>query len=132
MQCHEKLMYLEMAVIQKEIYQNPAATSLHYSKRHVRFLGIMMPELLYVQDFNKPFIPTNASDQQGSELLICQKAAKQVYDTYKAVTQCPHNQFQRVIHEDYFAKLDDPDVGFAKSTPASSINVSLIKMPKLI
>ena len=69
----------------------------------------MMPEALYVQHFNDPFqlhfnlgkhpddIPANASAQQCNEVLIYHKVAKQVYTTFKVVTQCLWNQFQEAI-----------------------------------
>ena len=96
---------------------------------HARFLGIMMPEVLYVQFFDDPFqlplyseeypndIPPNVSAQQWSELLIHHKAAKQVYDTFKMVMQCLQNQFQEAIHENCLA---------------SFTNTLLIDTPKLI
>ena len=120
---HDEPMYLEMVVIHKEIYQNLATISLPFSNGHARFSGIMMPEALYVQCFSDPFqppinpgkypdnIPSNTSTQQWSKLLIHHKAAKQVYDTFKAVMQCLQNQVQEGIHKDYLAKLDYPDVG---------------------
>ena len=63
-------------------------------------------------------IPANVSAQQCSELLICHKAAKQVYDTFKAVIQCLHNQFQKIIHKDYLAILDNPDAGLTNIQPS--------------
>ena len=71
--CLDDLMYLEMAVIHKEIYQNLATILSPFGTGHAGFVGIMMPEALYVQHFNDPFqpplnsgkypndIPTNAS-----------------------------------------------------------------------
>ena len=73
--CLDELIYPEMAVICKEIYQNLAAISLPFGTSHAGYLCIMMPEALYVQRFNDPFwppinpgkypddIPANASAQ---------------------------------------------------------------------
>ena len=119
-----------MMVIQKEIYQNLATTILPYGNGQTGLWGIMMPNVLYVQCFNKLFgqstdpgkhpdnIPTNASAQQWSEILIHHKAAKQVYDTYKTMIQCNHNQFQKAIDEDNLAELDNPDVGLTNIHPS--------------
>ena len=52
-------MYLSMMVIQKEIYQNVAAISLSYGNGQAGVLGIMMPEVLYVQHFKEPFQQPN-------------------------------------------------------------------------
>ena len=58
--CYEEPMYPEMAVIQKEIYQNLAPISLPYGNGHGGFLGVMMPEVLYAQRFNDSFqLPHN-------------------------------------------------------------------------
>ena len=73
--CLNDLMYPEMAVICKEIYQNLATILSPFGTGHAGFSGIMMPEALYVQHFNDPFqlplnpgeylddIPANASAQ---------------------------------------------------------------------
>ena len=86
--------------------------------------------MLYVKHFNDPFqpplnpgeypnnIPTNMSAKQCSKLLICHKASKIVYHTFKVVTQYLGNQFQEAIHEDYLAELDDPDVGLTNVHPS--------------
>ena len=63
-------------------------------------------------------IPANASAQWQSKLLILHKASKLIYDTFKVVTQCLQNQFQEAIHENYLAKLDDPDVGLTNVHPS--------------
>ena len=55
MHCLDKPLYPEMAVICKEIYQNLAAILTPFSASYARYLGIMMPEALYVQRFNDPF-----------------------------------------------------------------------------
>ena len=85
-------------IIHKEIYQNLAAILSPFGTSHAGYLGILMPEALYVQHFNDLFqlpinpgeypgnIPTNASAQQWSKLLIHQKALKLVYDNFKVVT----------------------------------------------
>ena len=90
----------------------------------------MMPNALYIQHFNDPFqppsnpgeypddIPANASAQRQKELIICHKAAKLIYDTYKVVTQCLRNPFQEAIHEDYLAELDDLDMGLTNVHPS--------------
>ena len=69
----------------------------------------MMPDALYVQHFDDPFqppvnhskypdnIPAKVSAPQQSKLIIHHKAAKLIYDNYKAVTQCLWNQFQEAI-----------------------------------
>ena len=74
-----------------------------------------MPEALYAQHFNKPFqkphdlgkypdnIPTSVSTHWRSKILTHLKAAKQVYNTFKAVIQCNQNRFQEAIQEDYLA-----------------------------
>ena len=74
--CLNEPMYPEMVVVCKEIYQNLAAISSLFGTSHAGYLGIMMPEALYVQHFNDPFqppfnpgkypddIPINASAQQ--------------------------------------------------------------------
>ena len=49
--CHDKLAYPKIAVICKEIYQNLANISSPFGNGQARFLGIMMPEALYVQCF---------------------------------------------------------------------------------
>ena len=115
MRCLDKLMYPEMAVIHKEIYQNLAAILSPFGMGHAGYLGIMMPEAFFVQHFNDPFqppinsgkspddIPASSSAQQWSKLLIHHTASKLVYDTFKAVTKCLQNQFPEVIHEDYLA-----------------------------
>ena len=119
-----------MAVIQKEIYQNRPTISLPFGNGHARFLGIMMLAALYVQCFDDPFqptlnlakypdnIPANVSAQQWSELLIHHKAAYQVYNTFKAVTQCLWSQFQEAIHENYLAELDNSDIGLTNVQPS--------------
>ena len=56
--------------------------------------------------------------QHRCKLLICHKAAKQLYDTFKLVVQCLHKQFQEAIHEDYFVELDDPDVSLTNTLPS--------------
>ena len=130
MWCHDKPTYLEMVVIQEEIYQNLAVITLPYGNGQAAFFNIVMPEVLYVPHFNKSFrqpinpgeypnrIPASASAQQFSEILICHKAAKQVYDTYKLVIQCLCNQFQEAIHGDYLAELNNPDVGLTNVHPS--------------
>ena len=91
--CLNKLMYPEMVVIHREIYQNLVAILLPFGTSHAGYLGIMMPEALYVQCFNDPFqllintgehlddIPANTSTQWWCKLLIHHKASKLVYDT---------------------------------------------------
>ena len=128
--CLDQPMCPEMVVIQKEIYRNPAPISLPFGTSHTRFLGIMMPEVLYIQHFNVLFqppcnlgkypdnIPTNASNQQCSKLLICHKASKLVYNTFKVVLQCLWNQFQEAIHKDYVAELNYPDIGLNNVFPS--------------
>ena len=130
MHCLNKPTYPEMAVIRKEIYQNLAAILSPFGTDHAGHLVIMMPEVLYIQHFNDLFqlpinpskypydIPANTSAQQQSELLICHKALKLVYDTFKAVTQCLQNQFQEAIHEDYLAELDNPDISLTNVHPS--------------
>ena len=77
-----------MAIIQNEIYQNLMAISLPFGTGQAGYLGIMMPDALYIQHFNDPFqppgnlgeypddIPANASAQRWSELIIRHKAEK--------------------------------------------------------
>ena len=103
--CYDEPIYPEMVVINKEIHHNLATISLPFGNDHAGFLSVMMQEVLYVQCFDDQFqpplnlgkfpndIPTNASTQQWSKLLICHKAARQVHNTFKAVTQCHQNQF---------------------------------------
>ena len=55
-------------------------------------------------------ILADASAQCRRELLICNKAAKQLYDIYKWIIQSLHSQFQEIINEDYLAELDDPNI----------------------
>ena len=130
MHCLEELMHPEMAIIRKEIYQNLAAISSPFGTGLARYLGIMISDVLYIQHFNDPFqppgnpseypidIPANVSAQRQSKLNIHHKAAKLVYDIYKVVTQCLQNLFQEVIHEDYLAELDDPDVSLINVHPS--------------
>ena len=120
----------EMVVICKEIYQNLAAISSPYGTGHAKYLGIMMPEVLYVQHINDPFqppinpgeypddIPANLSTQQRSKLLIHHKVLKLVYNTFKAATECLWNQFQEAIYKDYLAELGDSDVGLTNVHPS--------------
>ena len=63
-------------------------------------------------------ILADASAQCRRELLICNKAAKQLYDIYKWVIQSLHSQFQEVINEDYLAELDDPNISLIKVHPS--------------
>ena len=98
MHCLDKKTYPEIAVIRKEIYQNLATISSPFGTGHAGYLGVMMPEALYVQHFNDPFQPpinpgeypnnisANVSAQQWRKLLIRHKALKLVYNTFKAVT----------------------------------------------
>ena len=128
--CLDERTYPEMAVIQKEIYQNLAAILSPFGTGQAGYLEIMMPNMLYIQHFNDPSqspgnpgeypddIPANMSAQRQSKLIICHKAVKLIYDTYKAVTQCLWNQFQEAIHEDYLAELDNPDVGLTNVHPS--------------
>ena len=82
-----------MAIIKKEIYQNLAAIVSPFGNGQA-------PDALYFQCFNEQFAPPNnpgkyphdipatALAQCRSKLLIWCKAAKQLFDTYKAVAQC--------------------------------------------
>ena len=49
MQCLDEPMYMEVVVICKENYQNLATILSPFHTSHARFLGIMMPEVLYFQ-----------------------------------------------------------------------------------
>ena len=57
----------------------------------------------------------NALAQHRRELLIHHKAARQLYDTYKSVVNCLHNQRQEAIHVDYLAELEDHKVGLTNA-----------------
>ena len=130
MRCLHTLRYMEMVIICKEIYQNLSAFSSPFGTGLALFLSIVMSKALYLQHFNNPFqqlfnqgkypddIPANASAQQCSELFIYHKVAKQVYNTFKAVTQCLQNQFHKAIHEDCLAELDDPNIRLTNVHPS--------------
>ena len=104
-QVHDEQMYPEMVIIQKELYQYLAKIASHYGRGQAKIFGIMMPEMMYMQVFNELFrqpihlgeypndILANASTQWGGKILIHHKVAKQMYNTYRAVIQCLHNQF---------------------------------------
>ena len=133
-----------MVVIHKEIYQNLATISSPFCTGHAGFLGIMMLKALYVQCFNDPFqpplhlgkypdnIPTNASAQQCSKLLICLKALKLVYDTFKVVTQCSGTNSRRRSTRTTWLSLMILTLLSLMSIPASSTSTLLIDMQKLI
>ena len=82
MRCLDEPTYPKMAIIWNEIYQNLAAILLPFGTGLAGYLGIIMPDTLYIQRFNDPFqppgnsskylddIPANASAQQWSELII--------------------------------------------------------------
>ena len=55
--CLDEPTYPEMVVIHKKIYQNLAAISSPFGAGHAGYLGITMPEALYVQHFHDPFQP---------------------------------------------------------------------------
>ena len=89
-----------------------------------------MPEVLCIQCFKEPFIQpinlskypndisANASAQWKGKLLICHKAAKQVYDTYKAVIQSLHNQFHEAIYEEYLTELNRSYISLTNIHPS--------------
>ena len=107
-----ELTYPEMEVFSKEIYQNFATISWPFGTGHAKFLGIMMLKVLFGQStlvsLLKTFVWTYLPTDKVNSLST---------NTFKAVTQCLQNQFQKVIHKDYLAKLDNPDVGLTKVNP---------------
>ena len=55
MRCLHTLIYMEMVIICKEIYQNLSAFSSPFGTGLALFLGIVMSKALYLQHFNNPF-----------------------------------------------------------------------------
>ena len=66
---------------------------------------------------NYPRLPTAATAHQKEEAFACYKCELLKYREFGAIVVCCHNQPQKSIHEDYLAKLEDPQLGLAKKFP---------------
>ena len=68
MHCLDEPTYPKIAVIQKEIYQNLVAILLPFGTGLAGYLGIMMPDALYIQHFNDLFQPPGNPGDYPNEI----------------------------------------------------------------
>ena len=66
--CLNELTYPKMAIIQKKIYQYLAEISSPFGTGKAGYLGIMMPDALYIQHFNDPFQPPSNPSEYPDDI----------------------------------------------------------------
>ena len=64
-----------------------------------------------------PYLPTITTVHQKEEAFVHNKHELLEYREYGVIVVCCHNQFQKAIHEDYLAKLENTRLGLAKIIP---------------